>query len=59
MDDKIRLHKQLAMGTLKAPPTSISCGCQSLAQANGGTGGNSGPNNTMLSDSARSGKHAG
>lgn len=58
MDDKIRLHKQIAMGTLKEPPKSIDCGCQSLADMNGNSGGNSGPNNTMLSDSQRSGKKA-
>lgn len=58
MEEAIRIHKQIAMGKIKAPPASINCGCDSLAKANGGTGGNDGPNNAMLSDSARSGKYA-
>jgi hypothetical protein len=59
MDDKIRMHKQMAMGTIKGPPASINCGCDSLAKVNGGSGGNDGPNNAILSDSQRSGKSAG
>ncbi len=47
-DDKVSQHYSMATG--KSIP---ECRCPSLASANGGSGGNDGPNTTMLSDSER------